>query len=687
MTLHATFSLDTPADLGPECASSFDPALTAEMPQLLREAAQIISGLSEMEAIEVAHSVTRLATRTVWTARAPDLALRTFPCAAVEPEVMPLPVRAFALKAGQLAASVPASQAIWMLGALYTALLPRSVRKTQGIYYTPPALAALMVNRASDVGTDWHTARIIDPACGAGALLHPALERMLASLAGHEAQHVLDEIGRRLHGVDLDPVAAWLAQVGIDMRLLPWCRRAKRPAPRVIHARDGLMPDAEEGHFDLVLGNPPYGQVRLDTASRTRFARSVSGRANLYALFFQRAIELARPGGVLILLTPTGFMGGQYFCSLRQYLAEEAPPLCIDVVTDRKGVFDGVQQETVVTTCRRAGPRGAAVMRALHVQGDIIDVEPIGCFPLPADAQAPWRLPRRGTQAQIADAMTGMSCRLADWGYRVRSGPTDGSDRTRDSGAGTAGAVPMLWPEAISATGLHWPLAKRGRSAWYQAAGKEKLLVTQPCVLLQRTTALEQSRRLVAAVLGSDMLDPHGAVAVENHVNILEPTGDRPAVPLPVLCALLNSAAANEAFRCLSGSTAVSAYELGHLPLPDPAALEPLAALVASRAQADEIEAECRRLYAGDISPLAGPPCRGVRIGGRPHRAPCSALHSPDLARAPGLLWIRACVAPLKADGPKEQLVVLPDTGRSVRIPSTRIRGARGSTAFTAEHG
>jgi len=154
-----------------------------------------------------------------------------------------------------------------------------------------------------------------------------------------------------------------------------------------------------------------------------------------------------------------------------------------------------------------------------------------------------------------------------------------------------------------------------------------------------------------------------------------------------VLCALLNSAAANEAFRCLSGSTAVSAYELGHLPLPDPAALEPLAALVASRAQADEIEAECRRLYAGDISPVAGPPCRGVRIGGRPHRAPCSALHSPDLACAPGLLWIRACVAPLKADGPKEQLVVLPDTGRSVRIPSTRIRDARGSTAFTAEHG
>nr|WP_158497388.1 Eco57I restriction-modification methylase domain-containing protein [Limimaricola cinnabarinus] len=222
-----------------------------------------------------------------------------------------------------------------------------------------------------------------------------------------------------------------------------------------------------------MLGNPPYGQVRLDTASRTRFARSVCGRANLYALFFQRAIELARPGGVLILLTPTGFMGGQYFCSLRQYLAEEAPPLCIDVVTDRKGVFDGVQQETVVTTCRRAGPRAAAVMRALHVQGDIIDVEPIGCFPLPADAQAPWRLPRRGTQAQIADAMTGMSCRLADWGYRVRSGPTDGSDRTRDSGAGTAGAVPMLWPEAISATGLHWPLAKRGRSAWYQPPARK----------------------------------------------------------------------------------------------------------------------------------------------------------------------------------------------------------------------
>ena len=81
-------------------------------------------------------------------------------------------------------------------------------------------------------------------------------------------------------------------------------------------------------------------------------------------------------------------------------------------------------------------------------------------------------------------------------------------------------------------------------------------------------------------------------------LNVLKPRAGTPAVPLPVLAAFLNSAAADAAFRCLSGSVAVSAYELAALPLPPKASLGGLRHLDETGAPHGEIEAEYDRIYA-----------------------------------------------------------------------------------------
>lgn len=123
------------------------------------------------------------------------------------------------------------------------------------------------------------------------------------------------------------------------------------------------------------------------------------------------------------------------------------------------------------------------------------------------------------------------------------------------------------------------------------------MVVTEPCVLVQRTTAKEQARRLIAAEMPATFVEAHGGVVVENHLNMVRATGSEPRVSPGVVAALLNSGVADEVFRCMSGSVAVSAFELEALPLPAPEALEALAGLVSGKATRSKIEAEVRRLY------------------------------------------------------------------------------------------
>jgi adenine-specific DNA-methyltransferase len=157
------------------------------------------------------------------------------------------------------------------------------------------------------------------------------------------------------------------------------------------------------------------------------------------------------------------------------------------------------------------------------------------------------------------------------------------------------GTFPVVWAEAISSTGefCFRALKKNHRPYFQPRRGEDWLLVRESCVLIQRTTAKEQMKRLVAAPLPELFVEKHGAVVVENHVNMIRPVGMWKRVEPEVVAAYLNSAIADAAFRCISGSVAVSAYELENLPLPDPDSLTQLVSLVSAGAKAEAIDTEC----------------------------------------------------------------------------------------------
>lgn len=557
---------------------------------------------SHEEQIVFARVVTATVTAAYWSllcqAAGSNLPIRLTPVRTVEVS------NELFVQYAEACARLRAPEAFFQIGELYTALLPPEHRTKHGIYYTPPALVGRLLDLVEEQGIDWKRARVFDPACGGAAFAAYVAQRILQATEALPPAERLRDLSERLVGFDSDPFAAWLSAVLLDVICLPLIRETDQRLDSVIRTADTLrVHPSELGLFDLVIGNPPYGKITLPSEQRLRFSRSLFGHANLYGVFTDLAVSITRPGGLIAFVTPTSFLAGEYFKMLRETLVVEAPPRSVSFVSDREGVFNGVLQETMLTVARRRRFQKAsssAEVESLQPRTDgSIAIERLGKVVLSVDRGMPWLLPRTTTQVPLVRKLSEMRARLCTYGYRVATGQLVWN-RHKSQFRHECGPKchPVLWAECIQAGGSFEFCARKRDHRPFICVSKEQgfLLNYNPCVLVQRTTSKEQPRRLAAAEIPEAFATSYPGYVVENHVNMLLPLGEKPLVSLATLSSLINSEAVDQAFRCISGSVAVSAYELENLPLPDPRLL--LARLECTRNKSgEEFEETIRSLY------------------------------------------------------------------------------------------
>lgn len=559
--------------------------------------------MPEHRRTELAASFTSRALEAFAAVRAPGLQLS---------EAIPLPAARLDHAAAEIASAVgadaghlPLIEGLHFVTSLYPALLAEAPRAKLGAFYTPPCLVARLLDQVTEHGLDWRTARVLDPAAGAAAFLVQAALRMREAMEGAEPAFIVRQIVSRLSGLEVDPHAAALAQAALEVTLADLAQTARVQLPAMVHACDSLETATSET-YDLVIGNPPYGRVTLSPPLRKRFARSLYGHANLYGVFTDLALRWTKPGGLVAFLTPTSFLAGQYYSALRGLLASEAPPVALDFVHARKGVFEDAMQETLLALYRKGGKAGRAQIHYLHVANECeARITRNGTVGLPADSRAPWLAPRAPEHSALIARAEQMQARLVDLGYSVSTGPLVWNrfkDQLR-SAPDEKCVHPLIWAECVTSDGRFvFRALKRNHAPYFKVKpGDGWLIVNEPCVLVQRTTAKEQPRRLIAAELPAEFVIAHRGVIVENHLNMVRASAPR-AAPAGVIAALLNSRVVDDLFRCMSGSVAVSAFELEALPLPPLCDLRRLAALVRKGAPWPEIERECARLYGRDES-------------------------------------------------------------------------------------
>jgi adenine-specific DNA-methyltransferase len=325
---------------------------------------------------------------------------------------------------GNYFASLDSIEAGYSIGCIYTVALPPRYRAEYGAYYTPPSLSKRLIQISADAGADWEHGRILDASCGGAAFLVPCALKMLES-SKTSRRRALEGLAQRLRGFEVDPFAAWMSQVLVEAALLPFCAAEKSRLPQLVQVCDSLNQSLEDHEkFDLVIGNPPYGRVKLDPYQRQRFCQSLYGHANLYGVFTHAALGWLKENGIISYVTPTSMLGGQYFKGLRALLADEAPPQTIEFVADREGVFEDVLQETMLAVYRRGIQHSSTTVRFLQIEKDGSATSfQAGNFRLPAVSSQPWIIPRTPEHGALVHRLGSMPTRLVDYGYSVSTGP------------------------------------------------------------------------------------------------------------------------------------------------------------------------------------------------------------------------------------------------------------------------
>jgi adenine-specific DNA-methyltransferase len=465
--------------------------------------------------------------------------------------------------------------ASFWLSSAYAHLVTPKTREKRAMFFTPPILGHRMLEDLDAAGLAWKTAKVIDLACGGAAFLAPVARRVADALSPRrDGEHVLRHVEAQLTGIEIDPFLARLSQYFIGVALYRWVESAGR-APRIDITVGNALSNASStlGKFDAVICNPPYRKLsRREVEALPKALRDLCYmQPNLYGVFMALSVSLLNEQGIAGLLTPTSFLSGQSFLRLRKELAIARHASQIDIVEEKVGIFLGVEQGTAISVFV---PKSAPKATTSVYVGTATAWRHTGAVALDKSGK-PWILPRSHSDLPLLKAANGHT--IAKYGYDAVVGDVVlHRDQRRRFGsleaARSANAikpVPMLRACEIRTSGRLEFEREQRPDCFVDVGERPRGLVTAPAIALQRVTSHDQRRRLICAPIPRAMQKKYGGILGENHVNFLVAINGS-AVSASLTARILASEPVDRLFRCRSGATNVSAYELAHLPLPDP---------------------------------------------------------------------------------------------------------------------
>lgn len=220
----------------------------------------------------------------------------------------------------------------------------RTSGETHGVVLTKPHVVSLILDLAGYVSTgDLAAAALLEPSCGHGAFVVPAIERLMVS--AKKFRRDIGELADAIAAFDIEASHVEITRTAVVQILQHHGVKGKDAqalARKWIVCGDFLLAH-QQPRFQFVVGNPPYIRIEqlsplLQDEYRRRY-ESIYDRADLYVAFIERGLNLLAPEGVLSFICADRWILNKYGAPLRRLLSERFSVRCY-VDLHRASPFD-----------------------------------------------------------------------------------------------------------------------------------------------------------------------------------------------------------------------------------------------------------------------------------------------------------------------------------------------------------
>lgn len=201
-----------------------------------------------------------------------------------------------------------------------TRTLSSTIKKENGIYFTPPSCVNSNINLLKPYISEIKT--ILEPSCGSGEFITSLKSSITetVSITGIEYNETIYN-------------SVFLQLNSGNVNIL----------------KQDYLTFAPTTKYDLIIGNPPFYVMKKDSVDKIYYPY-FDGRPNIFILFIIKSLELLNDNGILSFILPKNFLNCLYYDKTRNYISQNFQILHIVEMDDK---FIDTQQETIIMIVRK----------------------------------------------------------------------------------------------------------------------------------------------------------------------------------------------------------------------------------------------------------------------------------------------------------------------------------------------
>ncbi len=225
-----------------------------------------------------------------------------------------------------------------------------SKQKLRGGYYTPQVIADFLCKWSINP----ETKSVLEPSCGDGSFIESAINRF------KDLNVDANQIEERIKGIEL-----------IDEEALKAEERTKllglKKSPIINSDFFHFIKENQNKKYEVVIGNPPFIRYQNFPDEHRKIAIEMMQNlglkpnklTNIWVPFLVVSASLLNDNGKLAMVIPAELFQVKYAAETRIFLSQFFDR--ITIVTFKKLVFEGIQQEVVLLLCEKKVSHGKGI--------------------------------------------------------------------------------------------------------------------------------------------------------------------------------------------------------------------------------------------------------------------------------------------------------------------------------------